>query len=287
MIRLMSVSGKDLRNPNYWGYILIRGTYLLHERHRDQANYVRNKRELLEELVKGVKVNSEVENNLESIKNALLCNNFELREIEMRALSPVLIGASENFGKLAYEVGMYFDPIFNVPYIPGSSIKGAVRAAVFDLTKKDGENDEKADELCKEIFGDNLSAGLVGFTDAYPIEAGEQGYLLYPDVMTPHYGEGVSTELDVSPNPIVFLTIAPGAKFRFYMFFRRERKFRYKGKEVVRSINNKISNEPKPSLNELRILDRGLLYAFIKGVGAKTAVGYSKFGIVKYEPVKE
>jgi CRISPR/Cas system CMR subunit Cmr6 (Cas7 group RAMP superfamily) len=60
-----------------------------------------------------------------------------------------------------------------------------VKAALCELVSKE-KSKEEAEKLCKEIFGDEESASLVGFTDSYPIKVkeDENNYLLYPDVMT-------------------------------------------------------------------------------------------------------
>ena len=134
-----------------------------------------------------------------------------------------------------------------------------------------------ADSVCQKIFGDKEYAGLIGFTDAYPVKEGENGLLLYPDVMTPHYKD-VETELDVTPKPVIYLSIAPGTIFRFYLFYRRE-----KGERKLKEQH--LAKEPTPE-NVLGFLDQGLLYAFIKGVGAKTALGYSIFSVEEYSEVK-
>ncbi|MEM2922354.1 MAG: type III-B CRISPR module RAMP protein Cmr6, partial [Candidatus Bathyarchaeia archaeon] len=180
------------------------------------------------------------------------------------------------------------DPTLNVPYIPGSTIKGAVRAGVFDLLLKQKASKEDVERECKRLFGDNESASLIGFTDAYPVKKGEKGYLLYPDVMSPHYKSDTATELDVSPTPIIYLTIAPGTQFQFYLFYKRERGGGEKKRQlsVKDSQDSDLAETPVQDLSRLGILDRGLLYSFYRGVGAKTSVGYSRFEILSYEPAR-
>ncbi|MEM2922471.1 MAG: type III-B CRISPR module RAMP protein Cmr6, partial [Candidatus Bathyarchaeia archaeon] len=142
----------------------------------------------------------------------------------------------------------------NVPCIPGSSIKGAVKAA--SILKK-----VIPDELVRELFGDD-SVGRLQFHDAYPVEGGVKGYVLIPDVLTPHYSkEGVDTfkEDQAMPIPIPFLSIAPATKFRFL-------------------ITDRAQQVDQPFLE---ILLKAVTVAFSLGLGAKTNLGYGVFDLVK------
>ncbi|MEM4435665.1 MAG: RAMP superfamily CRISPR-associated protein [Thermosphaera sp.] len=59
---------------------------------------------------------------------------------------------------LPFEISLAWDPIFNVPYIPSSSIRGVVRAFY-------GENDSHAADL----FGDVDHMSNIVFFDAHPV----------------------------------------------------------------------------------------------------------------------
>ncbi|MEM4310905.1 MAG: type III-B CRISPR module RAMP protein Cmr6 [Nitrososphaerales archaeon] len=288
------------KRPNLWSYVSIIGSKLLLDKARE-VTVEERKRKLLEYIVRQADIhNDKIDRTLKVIEDALNGCGYELRRVKLKTISRGLIGGSETFGEIPFEVGLYFDPILNIPYIPGSTIKGAVRSATFDLLhreklsagRSDKEAGKEADDECIRIFGGRIgedhSTGLVGFTDAYPIEKGEKGYLLYPDVMSPHYTDGTATELDVSPTPIIYLTIAPGTKFQFYLFFRRERgSGEKKRKLTIRdSQDSDLAETPVQDLTKLGILDLGLLYAFCRGVGAKTSVGYSRFEILSYETVR-
>jgi len=163
-------------------------------------------------------------------------------------------GIGSSFGQVPFEVGLNFDPILNMPYILGSSIKGAVRAAFNTYFKENKDIEDK-------LFGDT-SVGLVRFSDAYPISLGRYGLLLYPDVITPHYSNA-KDELTVTPNPIVYLTIAPETKFIFYVYWRK----------------NSLSNSEK------YMLKLALLLALARGIGARTSVGYSSFKVLCIDKV--
>ncbi|MEM3451913.1 MAG: type III-B CRISPR module RAMP protein Cmr6 [Nitrososphaerales archaeon] len=271
-----------------WSYVALAGFYAIRKAKGEKNETAEEERKILEYIIKRVELPSkEINQILENTRQALLSCGYEVRSVKIKAISPALVGGSETFGEIPFEVGLYFDPILNVPYIPGSTIKGAVRAGVFDLLLKQKASKEDVERECKRLFGDNESAGLISFTDAYPIEKGENGYLLYPDVMSPHYKSDTATELDVSPTPIIYLTIAPGTKFLFYLFYRRERgSGENKRQLTIRdSQDSDLAEAPVQDLNRLGILDRALLYSFYRGVGAKTSIGYSKFEILSYEPV--
>jgi CRISPR/Cas system CMR subunit Cmr6 (Cas7 group RAMP superfamily) len=67
------------------------------------------------------------------------------------------------------------------------------------------------------------------------------------------------------------------------MFFKRSRT----GKRITREIKNRIAENPQPTEELLGIVDKALLYALIKGIGAKTALGYSKFKVVEYMSIQK
>jgi CRISPR-associated protein Cmr6 len=269
------------KDANLWSYITLKGDELIRIRHDKRKEYLQEKLHLIEEIVKisgklfeGSKLG--ISKMLDEIKNALNMLGYNTREVEVKLISRGLFGSGSSFGKLAFEVGLSFDSIFNVPYIPSSSLKGAVRAAYFTILLQSRLDENKARERCEYIFGGpNVGAGLVGFTDAYPIQPGEKGYLLYPDVITPHYTEEVASELDVKPTPITYLTVAPNTHFQFYIFWRNRHS---------RGIGSKdFSKKPSPNIEELGSLDLAVLLAMRMGVGAKTMLGYSTFELVRYE----
>lgn len=295
---MIDINFESLIKPNLWSYLSLRGCKVIMKK-AEGKNVDEDERKILEYLIKQKTLSNEkICHKLDEIKNALI-PYYEVKQVEIKALSKVLVGSSETFGEIPFEVGLYFDPIMNVPYIPSSTIKGAVSCATFEMLYKEkfqkelgGKKGEKeasekakkyAEQECKKIFGgpimEEQNIGLIGFTDAYPVEKGKNGLLFYPDVMTPHYKD-VETELDVKPTPIIYLTIAPGTKFRFFMFYKRKR-----GKREL-STSDLVNNYNYSTRNQLGIVDRGLLYAFIRGVGAKTALGYSKFEILNYSKVK-
>ncbi len=311
---------------NLWSYIVLKGAYVLSLKLKEKREYAEKKKELLTDIIATTRhfnLNP-IKRYLQSIKEALLINGYHVKVCKVRALNRVLIGISESFGKIPFEVGIFFDPVMNVPFIPGSSLKGVFRHSLKALLEKSGKKGNEAEEKARIIFGSEEWSGLVGVTDAYPVELGINGFLFEPDVITPHY-PGAETELNVNPNPIHFLTIARGTVFEFYIYFNKEiyqdehkwlKKMKRKPKRVHeqlgtitvkdlisgKSIDNPIDNalfagDLAKGIKELKAtgidvvkvipwVDRAVLYAFAKGIGAKTSLGYSRFEVIKYDVVE-
>jgi CRISPR-associated protein Cmr6 len=161
----------------------------------------------------------------------------------------------------ALENGFVWDRNLGIPYLPGSSVKGAVRAWA-ELWHKD---DPKVWEAARCLFGDekDLGAGQIIVFDAYPVQVP----FLEVDVMNVHYkdfydnkksgGKRVPPADYLSPNPIFFLTVASGTKFSFALAPRID------------------DSNAKKRLKLATDLLRQALATL--AVGAKTAVGYGLF----------
>lgn len=113
-----------------------------------------------------------------------------------------------------FEAGLVWHPILGVPYLPGSSVKGLIRAWAY-YWKDGGEHQRKQVE---RLFGDakELGAGRLIVFDALPLEPPE----LELDVVNPHYAEYYRDRSQhpadyLSPVPSFFLAVAPGQEFRF------------------------------------------------------------------------
>lgn len=157
------------------------------------------------------------------------------------------------------ENGFVWHPTLGTPYLPGSSVKGLVRAWA--------EQWEKAGKAeLKRIFGSeskddrDFRVGSVAFLDAIPTRPVK----LKADVMTPHYGPyyqdstgGVPPADWHSPTPIPFLVVAAGASFLFGIL---------PGRKEDDSDCEKVHDWLKEALAWT-------------GAGAKTAVGYGRLAI--------
>ena len=153
------------------------------------------------------------------------------------------------------ENGFTWHPTLGVPYLPGSSVKGLVRAWA--------EQWEETGEDTNRIFGpeqNDVAVGSVIFLDALPVRRVQ----LEEDIMTPHFtpyyeSSGKQPPGDwYDPIPIPFLTVAPGQDFQFAIM-------------------------PRRSQNTRDVADTGMVRNWLKlaleymGAGAKTAVGYGRF----------
>ena len=166
------------------------------------------------------------------------------------------------------ENGFAWHPSLGVPYLPGSSVKGLVRAWV-----EGGWSEETIDPAAfHQIFGsdyrkgsgqDDAQRGLspqmgaVIFFDALPAAPVQ----LKADVMTPHYGDyyekGAVPGDWLSPNPIPFLTVAFGQSFQFAL-----------------APHATAEQNKHDCVLAAQWLESALIWV---GAGAKTAVGYGRF----------
>ncbi|ADI14574.1 type III-B CRISPR module RAMP protein Cmr6 [Truepera radiovictrix] len=154
------------------------------------------------------------------------------------------------------ENGFAWHHTLGTPYLPGSSVKGMVRAWAAQWAKE-------SNETLKRIFGSediddkNFQVGSVVFLDAIPTAPVQ----LKADVMTPHYGpwyRGEAPPADWhSPVPVPFLVVEQEQTFLFGVLPRRNGG---QGREDCEAVRGWL----KEALCWL-------------GAGAKTAVGYGRF----------
>ena len=112
------------------------------------------------------------------------------------------------------ENGFAWHPTLGTPYLPGSSIKGMVRAWAMQ------EGGIASRPAVNALFGRPASVGGISFLDAVPVEP----VRVEADVMTPHYAAWSENDPPGdwrSPTPIPFLTMADGARFLFGIVPRR------------------------------------------------------------------
>ena len=211
--------------------------------------------EEIEEEQNSLKQHAEKYLNAIRVRYERLIKNFQDRDYKVKLFSlttdyRLILGLG---GTSVLETGFTLHPLYGFPYIPASSLKGVARAyaeIVEDASK----------DLIQEIFGSEVKdriletnrQGKVVFLDGIPIKFPK----LEVDIMNPHYGsyyQGNEPPADyLSPNPINFLTIAPGTTFSFALFSKEE------------TLTRKAEKWLKGGLKEL-------------GAGGKTNSGYGYF----------
>ena len=190
----------------------------------------------------------------------------QILEITGTTITPLLTGIGETSPT---EVGMKFDRNLGIPFLPASTIKGAVRyaycvnyALANESEVKDGSVDEHKIPGLTTLFGDtNTSDGSRGgfaFMDCYSTDVPE----LVIDIMNPHHGQyyrndnngqgPIETE---SPIPIKFLSVKKGGVYKFRGFF--------------------LTKEAET--HKAALIDTFKTALTLLGLGAKTAVGYGRF----------
>ena len=205
----------------------------------------------------------------EELMNCIAPNYFELRT----AYPGLLVGTGlpHSFGgKGEAELGLMLDYVTGMPYIPGSSVKGALRSAFVHEeyirslleTEKVTEYDKiKISELEAHIFGNPVDKKKPQFDVSlheqdifYDAVVVSEGKILATDSITPHRTNPELLEL-AAPNPITMIRIRPDVTFKFQFQLTD-----YEKDEI------KITAEQKLGLFKQILIDLG--------IGAKTNVGY-------------
>lgn len=211
-----------------------------------------------------------------------------------------LVGVSSGVLHSVFEVGVSWDYILDLPFIPGSSVKGAVRSLTLDLCARLRNSRVKCEcfKLTTQLFGwveeplespeareleelgfsrecmkGSWGMGLIVFHDAYPVpeHSREKCMLLEPWVMTPHYTGDAVDEYSVQPVPIPHVVLRKDTVFKFivsYDSIAKDLLERLAG--VLRELGVKIE-DPSALLSHL------VVAALESGVGARTSKGYSTF----------
>lgn len=204
---------------------------------------------------KGKGLSADIPNEIKTVADCIKSQqNVVVREFDAQTASRLIVGLGS---ESVYEVSMTLHHIYGTPYIPGQSLKGAVRNFIIsECFDKDEKKALKDKEFCA-IFGKQDGAGKIIFYDVYP---DEEKIMLEKDILTPHYFDYYGGKKDVWPTdtqkpvPNEFLTVPQGTKFRFFLGM----------KKGDTALLDKAAKWLKDTLEK-------------SGVGAKTAVGYGYF----------
>jgi len=210
------------------------------------------------------------------------------------------ITAGRGFMDMITEYGLFWDPVLDLPYIPASELKGAVRSLVLKASalkaKKEGfqvsldlfgkargkvlSENKDADEY--EVFSKILEnnfvvgereehAGELVFTDAYPVQADNLPVELM--VITPHYTSNVKQEYEVKPTPLRYLGISRKTSLKFAVGVTKD------GIDVLRDIASKLDLKVQPD----QLLKSMINDALAIGIGRRTSKGMGRMEIEKWE----
>lgn len=164
-----------------------------------------------------------------------------------------------------YETGFIWHRTLGVPYLPGSSVKGMIRA----WSEQWCDEDECNTDAARRLFGsksikdtpNNDKAGTLIVFDALPVRPPT----LELDILNPHYQPYYDSNGDkppadyYNPVPVFFLTVAPDQPFRFCLAPRPGAGTEDSDADVQEGI---------------QLLQQALETL---GAGGKTAVGYGTF----------
>lgn len=116
-----------------------------------------------------------------------------------------------SYGRL-WEVGLQLHPLYGIPYLPGSGIKGAVRRWAI-------ESGDCLDAMADALFGAPDGRANVVLFDGYPLPGKN---LVATDIVNKHHkayyeaGKGQKAQPPAdynTPEPVKFLTIPSGVSF--------------------------------------------------------------------------
>jgi CRISPR type III-B/RAMP module RAMP protein Cmr6 len=178
------------------------------------------------------------------LKESIKSQGYICQEFCAKILWRLCVGLG---AESVYETSINLHRNYAVPIIPGSAIKGCVKAYL----RKTGK---EAEAVIKEIFGDTKHRGKVIFFDAMPKFSGN---LIRLDIMNVHYPDyyqkGVSPGDWMDPTPIPFLVVE-NAEYQFSVASKHA------------NLAEKASFSLKAALKDV-------------GIGAKTSAGYGYFTI--------
>jgi CRISPR-associated protein Cmr6 len=133
---------------NIYSQYLNESERILIARARDNKEFNQEKRELLDKLLdkinkqSGEIINKYIKPLISVLSQSINIDNsikFKL-ELEATTKSRLIINTAAGLGQTVFEVGLNIHPLFSIPYIPSSSIKGALRSYI---NKNYGDDKER------------------------------------------------------------------------------------------------------------------------------------------------
>lgn len=133
-----------------------------------------------------------------------LAKTYHVKKLKAKPIGKIIHGLGAGHVR---ETSLTIHPVYGIPYIPASSIKGVVRHWFIQAYCDGKEEKLPSNEKGVLVFGTQQQRGIVQFHDIFLIN----GLQITPDVLTVHmkdyYGKkGAATDTQ-SPNPVKFLTV--------------------------------------------------------------------------------
>jgi CRISPR-associated protein Cmr6 len=236
----------------------------------------------------------------EFLEEVLRQYNTSAREIERwlapaierrRALVKALDGATKAYRTTArlvtglgmthvLETGFLWHPTLAVPYLPGSSIKGVIRAWVDPRAGwADGGNWEDA----RRLFGDasTLGVGNLVVLDALPTQRPELELDIVNVHYQPYYQQGQPPADYYEPEMVHFLVVKPGQEFEFALMPRPGTRHETSRPEQVAQA--RVASPPDVTRG-FELLTEALE---VLGLGAKTGAGYGRLAPASPAPTAD
>jgi CRISPR type III-B/RAMP module RAMP protein Cmr6 len=218
----------------------------------------KEKQQFLKAICDKVKPSSAYGPHLETWKEAMRAIGATLYEAKLQ--TRLLIGTG---GPSPTENGLSVNHTFGVPVVPGSTIKGAVRAKLMEVF---GESDDAhANNLrTNSVLGSTEHMSSVTFFDAMPALKNNESIVAL-EIMTPHYQDYMTGKeekpLDSSnPIPVSLVAVKSGTTFWFAVLYP----------------NREWEEKMRP-----------LLEATLEGgLGSKVNQGYGRFKLVNPQASK-
>ncbi|MBM7541840.1 type III-B CRISPR module RAMP protein Cmr6 [Amphibacillus cookii] len=126
----------------------------------------------------------------------------------LKSSFPLIIGQGN---PSILETHLTLHPIYGIPYLPGSLIKGVTAHYCHQVLGKEDSKFKQGEEYALVLFGSQEQAGAIHYHDALPTPKSIQNCLSL-DVITPHhqsYNQGLNQAPrdDDSPVPVPFLAV--------------------------------------------------------------------------------
>lgn len=142
-------------------------------------------------------------------------DNGRFSSVRLALESRLFIGLA---GGGMMETGCAISHSYGMPYIPGSSVKGVVRAHARSRLLRDGG--EAGEDICNELFGTPSLAGLIHFHDAWWAPGSSPSPFVEEVVTTHHMGyystEGAQEATDFD-SPVPNAQVAVQGSFLFVL----------------------------------------------------------------------